>query len=79
MADKCASVINFLIRDYLENYSDILGITVGITNIYPEQADNQVRNAMTHLSRAANTNSEELIAEEIKKAKPILRELKEIV
>ncbi len=69
MADKCSEIIDFLIQDYLQDYTEILGITVGIANFYPQQADSQIRNALTHLSRAAQTDNKDLIAKEIKKAK----------
>jgi len=56
------AIQDFLSKDYLLDYSEILSLTVAITNFYPQQAESQLRNAMTHLARsvsdASNLNSE---------------------
>ncbi len=68
------AIKEFLEQDYLSDYSEILSMTVGITHYYPQQADSQVRNAMTHLSRASTEISN--LDEEINKAKGHLERAK---
>jgi len=68
------AIKEFLEKDYLNDYSEILSMTVGITHYYPQQADSQVRNAMTHLSRAATEISD--LDEEIGKARGHLERAK---
>lgn len=62
-------IINILLNEYLGDYVEILGVCVGITEYYPQQADSQIRNALTHLSRAASFNDDTEINIEIEKAK----------
>ena len=67
--EKNEKIVNILLNEYLGDYIDILGICVGITEFYPQQADSQIRNALTHLSRAASFDDETDIDAEINKAK----------
>lgn len=67
--DKNTKIINTLLNEYLSDYIEILGICVGITEYYPQQADSQIRNALTHLSRAASFDDATEIDKEIEKAK----------
>lgn len=62
-------IISVLLNEYLDDYIEILGICVGITEYYPQQADSQIRNALTHLSRAASCTNDAEINTEIEKAK----------
>ena len=67
--DRNEKIISILRNDYLDDYIEILGICVGITEYYPQQADSQIRNALTHLSRAASSDSDSEIEQEIDKVK----------
>lgn len=69
MENNNKKIIDILLNEYLNDYIEILGVCVGITEYYPQQADSQIRNALTHLSRAASFESEIEIEIEIKKAK----------
>ena len=60
-------VLTVLTESYLEDYIEILGISVSIIGYYPLQADSQIRNAITHLSRAIVNPADE--DDEITKAK----------
>jgi hypothetical protein len=68
MGDKDDKILDILKNEYLSDYIEILGISVGITEYYPQQADSQIRNALTHLARAA-INSGQEADNEIEKAK----------
>jgi hypothetical protein len=39
--DKNEKIINILLNEYLSDYIEILGISVGITEYYPQQADSR--------------------------------------
>lgn len=67
--EKNEKILNIITNEYLSDYIEILGICVGITEYYPQQADSQIRNALTHLSRAASFDDEVDIDIEIDKAK----------
>lgn len=68
------AIKDFLSKDYLLDYSEILSMTVAITNFYPQQAESQLRNAMTHLARSVSEASN--LDDEIKKAKGHLERAK---
>jgi hypothetical protein len=69
MSDKNSKIIDFLSNEYLSDYVEILGLVVSITEYYPQQADSQIRNAMTHLARAAIAEDLDIIETELGKAK----------
>ncbi|KAF3981992.1 MAG: hypothetical protein HFP81_10170 [Methylococcales symbiont of Hymedesmia sp. n. MRB-2018] len=66
---KNEKIISILLNEYLNDYIEILGICVGITEYYPQQADSQIRNALTHLSRAAYFDDKAKIDIEVERAK----------
>ena len=68
MDDKNQQISEILAKNYLDDYIEILGMTVGIVNYYPQQADNQIRNAMTHLARAAAQDDQKQIDTELRQA-----------
>ncbi|MEX0739191.1 MAG: hypothetical protein WD071_07610 [Pseudohongiella sp.] len=47
--DQITSIIH---DDYLNDFLDIYGVTISIAEKHPEQVNNEVRNALTHLARA---------------------------
>ena len=69
-----AAIRDFLSKDYLLDYSEILSMTVSITGFYPQQAESQLRNAMTHLARSVSEVSN--LDTEIEKAKGHLERAK---
>jgi hypothetical protein len=64
---KNTVIQDFLSKDYLLDYSEILSTTVSITTYYPQQAESQLRNAITHLARSISDDSD--FEAEIEKAK----------
>lgn len=68
------AIQDFLSKDYLLDYSELLSTTVAITNFYPQQAESQLRNAMTHLARSVSEASN--LDAEIEKAKGHLERAK---
>ena len=51
-------LLSFLKDDYLKDYTEILGVTVGITEHYPSQADNQIR--FQELEIGSNTENKKI-------------------
>ena len=59
---------SFLQEEFIDNFMDAYGLNLSISDIHPEQANNELRNAIVHLSRGLlNENCQ--IDSELEKAK----------
>lgn len=58
-----------LIRNgYLGEFTDIYATTIGLTELHPEQANNEIRNALTHMARALIATTPADVLDQVKKA-----------
>lgn len=61
----CETITN----SYMQEFVDICALTVSITESYPEQSNNEIRNALTHLARALEIEKSEEMLTQVNKAK----------
>lgn len=52
-----------------QNFTKYLAATIGLTEKLPEEVNNQIRNAMTHLARAQVAPTQSALGDEVSKAK----------
>ena len=62
------AVCKVIVTDYLEDFTEIYATTIAITEAHPEQANNQIRNALTHLARALTSQDAAALKDSLKKA-----------
>ncbi|MBF0134438.1 MAG: hypothetical protein HQL75_17860 [Magnetococcales bacterium] len=67
-AETQEAVCGVIVADYLDDFSEIYATTIAITEIHPEQANNQIRNALTHLARALTSQDATAIRDNLEKA-----------
>ncbi|MCG8029242.1 MAG: hypothetical protein N0E59_18230 [Candidatus Thiodiazotropha taylori] len=46
------AVEDVILKDYFDDFLDVYGTTISIAESHPEQINNEIRNALTHLARA---------------------------
>lgn len=56
-------------KDYFEDFLDVYGTTISIAESHPEQVNNEIRNALTHLARSYYCESLHDATSEIKQAR----------
>lgn len=66
MMEAVAAVIE---DHYFRDFLDIYGTTISITEMHPEQVNNEIRNALTHIARALVDEQADEVADNIEKAK----------
>lgn len=62
-------VAECILRDYYAETLDIYGLTISLIEKHPEQANNEIRNALTHLARALASKEPATSKVEMDKAK----------
>lgn len=66
--DKDGLICDCINTKYYDDLLNIYGLTISIVEKHVEQVNNEIRNALTHLSRARNAKSKKAFKEEIKRA-----------
>ncbi len=74
MNERINSAVNDVLKyDYFKEFLQIYGLTISVAEQHPEQANNEVRNAVTHLGRALQAKSEDVADEQIEAARRHLK------
>lgn len=62
-------VCNIIIGDYLGEFTELYATAVGLVEMHPEQVNNEIRNALTHLARALSAANAQEAQSQVRKAK----------
>lgn len=63
------SVLEVIARDFHEEFMDMYALAVATAEVHPEQANNEVRNAVNHLARALLAEDEHEQEDQVRKAR----------
>ncbi|MEZ5490903.1 MAG: hypothetical protein R3F50_11370 [Gammaproteobacteria bacterium] len=76
MNDDLVRNVAEIIHDiYLQDFLEIYGLTIAIAETHPEQVNNELRNALTHLARALSSEADDP-EKELESAKSHIRRAK---
>tara|TARA_R110001592_G_scaffold344464_1_gene635692 strand:+ start:6373 stop:6978 length:606 start_codon:yes stop_codon:yes gene_type:complete len=64
-----AAIISCIIKEYYDDLLNWYGLTISLTEKHVEQVNNEIRNALTHLSRASFMEDADSFNGELSKAK----------
>ncbi len=59
MTEVVNATVDLIQKDYFDDFLNVYGLTIALTETHPEQANNEVRNALTHIGRALNAPKED--------------------
>lgn len=63
-----ALVSDCIQKHYYDDLLNVYGLTIALTETHPEQVNNEIRNALTHLARVRLAKKEDDLHEEIKRS-----------
>lgn len=64
-----AAVLGVIRQDFYNDFMDVYGLVVATAEVHPEQANNEIRNAISHLARALEQGTGPGASEQVQKAR----------
>lgn len=67
-SDVSSRILEVIKEDFHNDFMDVYALTISLTDKHPEQANNEIRNALNHLARALMIDTPQDALEQITKA-----------